>query len=53
MDPPDLNFITQSIENLKEIGALDHKEQLTPLGYHLAQLPVPAHIGKVRDVCLL
>jgi len=48
MDPPTPASVTQSIQNLIEIGALDQKENLTPLGYHLAQLPVPANVGKAR-----
>lgn len=28
-------------------NALDHTENLTPLGFHLARLPVEHHIGKL------
>lgn len=28
-------------------NALDHAENLTPLGFHLARLPVSPHIGKL------
>lgn len=28
-------------------NALDHAENLTPLGFHLARLPVEPHIGKL------
>ena len=35
-----------SICYLKEIGALDSNEDLTPLGAHIASLPLDARIGK-------
>jgi ATP-dependent RNA helicase DHX29 len=30
-----------------QVGALEGDEELTPLGYHLAKLPVDVLIGKV------
>lgn len=44
IEAPPLAIINASIEELKMIGALDEKEMLTPLGFHLAKLPV----GNVR-----
>ncbi|MCO5562598.1 hypothetical protein L7F22_016226 [Adiantum nelumboides] len=35
-----------AIRILHEVGALDSKEELTALGFHLAKLPVDVHIGK-------
>lgn len=33
--------------NMVQVGAVDGDEELTPLGYHLAKLPVDVLIGKV------
>jgi len=34
-------------EPLRQIGALDEKENLTSLGQHLASLPVDVRVGKM------
>ncbi|KAL7990926.1 hypothetical protein Chor_014356 [Crotalus horridus] len=47
MDPPSHDAVLLSIKHLKELNALDRQEQLTPLGVHLARLPVEPHIGKM------
>ncbi|XP_034295065.1 ATP-dependent DNA/RNA helicase DHX36 [Pantherophis guttatus] len=47
MDPPSRDAVMLSIKHLKELNALDRQEQLTPLGVHLARLPVEPHIGKM------
>jgi HrpA-like RNA helicase len=47
LEPPPSVAIVQSVENLVELGALDRQENLTPLGCHLALLPVAANIGKM------
>ncbi|XP_026557436.1 ATP-dependent RNA helicase DHX36 [Pseudonaja textilis] len=47
MDPPSRDAVLLSIKHLKELNALDRQEQLTPLGVHLARLPVEPHIGKM------
>ncbi|XP_015668502.1 ATP-dependent DNA/RNA helicase DHX36 [Protobothrops mucrosquamatus] len=47
MDPPSSDAVLLSIKHLKELNALDRQEQLTPLGVHLARLPVEPHIGKM------
>lgn len=47
MEPPtDTNILT-AIERLRDVGALDHENELTPLGRHLAALPVDVKIGKL------
>ena len=33
--------------NMVQVGAIEGDEELTPLGYHLAKLPVDVLIGKV------
>jgi hypothetical protein len=41
-----IRYVTRQV--LKDFKALDAQtEELTPLGYHLAQLPVSIHIGKL------
>ena len=44
IEPPPKELIEAAVNGLKEVGALDNKELLTPLGFHLAKLPV----GNVR-----
>ena len=40
VEPPTAESIRASVCRLEQLGALDPEQQLTPLGYHLAQLPV-------------
>lgn len=47
MDPPDPRVVEISLTNLKRMNALDHNENLTPLGYHLARLPIAPQMGKM------
>ncbi|XP_069856184.1 ATP-dependent DNA/RNA helicase DHX36 [Dipodomys merriami] len=47
MDPPSSEAVLLSIKHLMELNALDKQEELTPLGVHLARLPVEPHIGKM------
>ena len=47
LEPPPLDAVVESIEALKEMGALDEKEALTPLGYILAKLPIEPRLGKM------
>ncbi|KAG8535344.1 hypothetical protein GDO81_028761, partial [Engystomops pustulosus] len=47
MDPPKREAIILAITHLQEMNALDKREELTPLGFHLARLPVEPHIGKM------
>uniref|UniRef100_A0A8C5MGJ1 ATP-dependent DNA/RNA helicase DHX36 n=1 Tax=Leptobrachium leishanense TaxID=445787 RepID=A0A8C5MGJ1_9ANUR len=47
MDPPSREAIRLAISHLMELNALDRREELTPLGVHLARLPVEPHIGKM------
>ncbi|XP_044758152.1 ATP-dependent DNA/RNA helicase DHX36 [Coccinella septempunctata] len=47
MDSPDPNVVTTSLNLLKRLEALDDNESLTPLGYHLAKLPLTPQIGKM------
>ncbi|NXB97960.1 DHX36 helicase, partial [Orthonyx spaldingii] len=47
MDPPSSDAVKLAINHLMELNALDRQEELTPLGVHLARLPVEPHIGKM------
>lgn len=46
-EPPDDLTVKISLELLHELGALDDAECLTPLGFHLAQLPTDPRTGKL------
>lgn len=45
--PPPAHTIRNAVQMLKAIDALDQHEDLTHLGYHLADLPVEPHLGKM------
>ncbi|KAM4527615.1 3'-5' RNA helicase YTHDC2 isoform 2-T3 [Odontesthes bonariensis] len=45
--PPPAHAIQSAVQMLKTIDALDQFEELTDLGYHLADLPVEPHLGKM------
>ncbi|XP_041849753.1 ATP-dependent DNA/RNA helicase DHX36 [Melanotaenia boesemani] len=47
LDPPTEKAVNLAIKNLTDLNALDHTENLTALGFHLARLPVEPHIGKL------
>ena len=45
--PPSEKALFNALETLHRIGALEEDEGLTPLGQHLAALPMEPQIGKV------
>ncbi|XP_043705880.1 DExH-box ATP-dependent RNA helicase DExH7, chloroplastic isoform X2 [Telopea speciosissima] len=47
IEPPREEAMSSAIATLYEVGALEGDEELTPLGYHLAKLPVDVLIGKM------
>lgn len=47
LEPPSETAIATAIKSLRELDAFDEDEDLTPLGYHLAALPVEPRIGKM------
>lgn len=47
LDPPSPFAVQSAILELQEIGAMDHQEELTSLGRHMAYLPVEPRIGKM------
>ncbi|XP_040397034.1 3'-5' RNA helicase YTHDC2 isoform X2 [Cygnus olor] len=46
-DPPPALIVRNAVQMLKTIDAMDTWEDLTELGYHLAELPVEPHLGKM------
>ncbi|XP_067388899.1 putative ATP-dependent RNA helicase DHX57 isoform X2 [Emydura macquarii macquarii] len=47
IEPPGAESLRASKLRLQDLGALTPDEKLTPLGYHLASLPVDVRIGKL------
>nr|XP_024395088.1 DExH-box ATP-dependent RNA helicase DExH1-like isoform X2 [Physcomitrium patens] len=47
LEPPEVLAVQNAIDLLKTIGALSNAEDLTPLGCHLAKLPVDPKVGKM------
>ncbi|XP_060531487.1 putative ATP-dependent RNA helicase DHX57 [Cylas formicarius] len=47
IEPPSMENVTSAIKRLQSVGAFDKQENLTPLGHHLAALPVDVRIGKL------
>ncbi|XP_054613381.1 3'-5' RNA helicase YTHDC2 [Dunckerocampus dactyliophorus] len=45
--PPLLHAVKSAVQMLKTIDALNPNEDLTDLGFHLADLPVEPHLGKM------
>ncbi|KAK5603357.1 3'-5' RNA helicase ythdc2 [Crenichthys baileyi] len=45
--PPPTHAIQSAVQMLKTIDALDQNEDLTDMGFHLADLPVEPHLGKM------
>jgi len=57
LDPPDRRQIADGIRLLDELGALDDRHRLTPVGRKLARLPVDPRLGRMvleadRNGCL-
>jgi ATP-dependent helicase HrpA len=46
LDPPDRRQVRDGVNLLRELGALDGDERLTPLGRRLAELPVDPRLGR-------
>ncbi|XP_003426609.1 putative ATP-dependent RNA helicase DHX57 [Nasonia vitripennis] len=47
LEPPAQDSISTAIKRLQDVGAFDPESMLTPLGHHLAALPVDVRIGKL------
>ncbi len=46
-----IGFFLQ-VQLLQDIGAMDQEQMLSPLGYHLAKLPVPPKVQNIRAMLL-
>ncbi|XP_010077327.1 PREDICTED: probable ATP-dependent RNA helicase YTHDC2 [Pterocles gutturalis] len=46
-DPPPALIVRNAVQMLKTIDAMEPWEDLTELGYHLTELPVEPHLGKM------
>jgi len=47
LSPPDASAVAAAVDELRDLRAFDEREELTPLGRHLSQMPVDARIGKM------
>ncbi len=47
LDPPQTRSINDGLSLLEEIGALDQRQRLTPIGRTLSHLPVDPRIGRL------
>ncbi len=47
IEPPDGKFINDGYRNLQELGAIDAKRKLTPLGRRLARLPIDPRLARM------
>ena len=47
LEPPESDAVDVAVKTLKRLGALDERDNLTPLGAHLANLPVDVRVGKM------
>ncbi|CAD6234094.1 GSCOCG00007546001-RA-CDS [Cotesia congregata] len=47
LEPPEEQSVRDAIRRLQDVGAFDSECKLTPLGHHLAALPVDVRIGKL------
>ncbi|KAJ5632259.1 hypothetical protein N7490_008598 [Penicillium lividum] len=47
IEPPDTSAVLETIRHLKQIGAMDEKENLTDLGALLSQIPAHPSAGKL------
>jgi ATP-dependent RNA helicase DHX36 len=47
LEPPSEMALKLALDNLHTINAIDKDEHLTPLGFHLAHLPMDPYVGKM------
>jgi ATP-dependent RNA helicase DHX36 len=47
LDPPEPSAVHNAVQHLRALGALNDAEVLTPLGSHLAVLPMEPAIGRL------
>ncbi len=47
IDPPDPRYIRDGYKLLHELGAVDQRQRITPLGRRLARLPIDPRLGRM------
>jgi ATP-dependent helicase HrpA len=47
LEPPDYRQIKDGFQTLHELGAIDEKNELTPLGRDLSKLPIDPRVGRM------
>ena len=47
IDPPDRRFVSDGYRLLRELGAFDVEDRVTPVGRRLARLPVDPRLGRM------
>ena len=47
IEPPDRRFVTDGYRLLRELGAFDGEDRITPIGRRLARLPVDPRLGRM------
>ncbi|KAH8094722.1 P-loop containing nucleoside triphosphate hydrolase protein [Cristinia sonorae] len=47
LDPPNMNAMDHALSTLEELGAIADSGEVTPLGQHLATLPLDLRLGKM------
>ncbi|CAM6018181.1 unnamed protein product [Sphagnum balticum] len=47
LTPPSIDAVRTALKSLEDLNALDKAKALTPLGLHLARMPVDAQVGKL------
>ncbi|KAF9454218.1 P-loop containing nucleoside triphosphate hydrolase protein [Macrolepiota fuliginosa MF-IS2] len=47
IDPPDSATVDHAWQSLQELSAIDAQDKLTPLGRHIAMLPLDVHLSKM------
>jgi ATP-dependent RNA helicase DHX57 len=47
LTPPSIDAVRTALRSLEDLNALDKAKTLTPLGLHLARMPVDAQVGKL------
>ena len=48
LQPPSADAVEESCRSLRLAGALDAADALTPLGAHLARMPLDVRVGKMH-----
>jgi HrpA-like RNA helicase len=47
LTPPSIDAVRTALKSLEDLNVIDKAKTLTPLGLHLARMPVDAQVGKL------